>query len=201
MARSFRTQQPVAAAKRREVQVPRIVTRRPRRGDRHPISARALRGILQREVPIEYLNGLERIELRPRTSAVVGDPFGCYLRDERVIILYSLPLQWTWDLDVSMSLLKSMYRFFAEIEECDAGLTITWPAPEVLSMWFFIEVLAHELGHHYRNQYRIRRGSNRHRRHEEFVADLHSARFNDALRRRSRAQRRRPSSPAQTSPR
>jgi hypothetical protein len=45
---------------------------------------------------------------------------------------------------------------------------------------------AHELGHHYRNQYRIRRGSERHRHHEELVAELHSERFYDALRRKLR---------------
>jgi len=196
MARSYRTQQPEAAAKRRltpaedgTIRLPRIVSRRPTRGDRHPISAGALRNILGREVPIEYLNGLARIELRPRPSDV-GEPFGCYLRDERAIILYSLPLQWTWYTPAPDALLRSMRRFYAAVDEDTYATTISWPAPEVLGLWFFVEVLAHELGHHYRNQYRIRRGNARHRRHEEFVAEMHSARFHDALRRKLRARRR-----------
>jgi hypothetical protein len=53
--------------------------------------------------------------------------------------------------------------------------------PEVLGVWYFVDVFAHELGHHYRNQYRARRNSTRGRKHEEFVADLHSARFYDAV--------------------
>jgi hypothetical protein len=60
-------------------------------------------------------------------------------------------------------------------------MRVSWPAPEVQSLWFFVEVLAHELGHHYQRQYRIRRGSDRARRHEEFVAGLHSEKFYQAF--------------------
>lgn len=101
MARSFRTQQPEAAARRRlrresdgSTELPRVVWSRPRNGDRHPLSAAVIRQILQRDVPIEYLNGLARIELRAR-SAEVGQPYAWYLPGERTILLYSLPLEWT----------------------------------------------------------------------------------------------------------
>lgn len=188
MAKSFRTQQPEAAAKRRlartddgAIVLPRIVTRKPRPGDVHPISAPALRGVLRRETPVEYLNGLARIELRPRASNEVGAPFAFYLRDEKAIILYSLPMCWTWRERCSDSVLDGITRFYANVDEQESAMTVTWPAAEVLAMWFYVEVFAHELGHHYRNQYRIRRGSGRHRRHEEYVADLHSARFYDAF--------------------
>lgn len=188
MSRSFRTQQPEAAARRRvprdeagQVVLPRIVTRRPRRGDLHPIPARALRNILRTEVPLEYLNGLERIELRPRLTAEVGDPFGMYERAEKMIVLYSLPMQWTWTTPVSRGMLREMRRFHARIDLDLDGIHVSWPAPEALLMWFFIEVLAHELGHHYRHQYRIRRGGNRARRHEEYVAEIHSDRFFDRM--------------------
>lgn len=180
------------AAKRRlrvesdgSVALPRIVVRRPRHGDVHPITARSLRGVLKRDVPIEYLNGLSRIELRPR-QGVVGDPFACYLPDEKTIILYSLPTQWTWDYDPPEDLLAKMYRFFAVMSLTDEGLTIRWPEREVLALWYFVEVLAHELGHHYRTQYRIRRGSRKHKLHEEFVASLHSERFFAEIRKRYR---------------
>jgi hypothetical protein len=182
------------AAKRRldvgpdgSVALPRIVVRRPRRGDIHPISAASLRGVLKREVPIEYLNGLTRIELRPR-QGIVGDPFACYLPDEKAIILYSLPMEWTWDYVPPTDLIAKMFRFFALIEQTDDGLNIRWPAREVFGLWFFVAVVAHELAHHYRRQYRIRRGSLRDRRYEEFVAELHSERFFAALRKRYKRQ-------------
>ena len=196
MSNSFRTQKPAAAARRRLrrdeeglVVLPRIVSRRPRRGDHHPLSAQTLRRVLRREVPVEYLNGLKRIELRPRVSDVVGEPFACYLKGEKVIILYSLPRSWSWSSQVSADLIDKMRRFFAVITECPAGVQVEWPAAEVLSMWYFVEVFAHELGHHYRTQYRIRRGSSRRRRHEEFVAELHSGRFYNALLARIRTRR------------
>jgi hypothetical protein len=188
VSRSLRTQQPEAAARRRvprdeagEIVLPRIVVRRPRRGEIHPLPARALRKILRREVPIEYLNGLERIELRPRIANEVGDPFGMYLRAEKTIVLYSLPLEWTWERGVPRSLIAGMRRFYAQVEETPSEVHVRWPAAEVLLMWFFIEVFAHELGHHYRYQYRIRRGSGAARRHEEFIADTHTARFYGAM--------------------
>lgn len=187
MARSFRTQQPEAAARRRlrrdpdgSIELPRIVWRRPRSGDRHPLSAAVIRKVLQREVPIEYLNGLARIELRPR-SADVGQPYAWYLPDERTILLYSLPLEWTWEGRPSQSSMQSMLRFYADLTETPTGLRVSWPAPEVQSLWFFVEVLAHELGHHHQRQYRIRRGSDRARRHEEFVSGLHSEKFYQAF--------------------
>jgi hypothetical protein len=187
VARSFRTQQPEAAANRRlrrdadgAIELPRVVWRRPRSGDRHPLSAAVIRKIMERDVPVAYLNGLARIELRPR-PANVGAPFGCYLPDERMIILYSLPLEWTWVGWPSRSTVKSMLRFYADITDTETGVHVSWPVAEVQSLWFFVEVLAHELGHHYQRQYRIRRGSDRARRHEEYVAALHSDRFHESF--------------------
>jgi hypothetical protein len=188
MARSFRDQKPAVAAQRRlerddagEIVLPRIVVRRPRRGDVHPLPARALRYLMRREIPAEYLLGLTRIELRPRPTEVVGQPYGYYTPDEKAIILYSLPMAWAWRSKPKDSTLASMRRFFAFIDESGPGAFVMWPGVEVLSVWFFIDVLAHELAHHHRTQYRIRRGGAMRRRQEEALADLHSARFYDAL--------------------
>ena len=188
MSRSYRTEKPRVAAERKlerapdgKIILPRIVVRRPSRGDIHPLSARALRNVMRHEVPAEYLYGIDRIELRPRPSEWIGKPFASYLPGEKAIILYSLPMAWMYEKRPEEAFLARMQRFFAFVTEHNSATWVVWPGPEVLAVWYFIEVLAHELGHHFRNQYRIRRGSARGRRHEEFVADLHSARFYEAL--------------------
>lgn len=193
MAKSYRTQQPAAAAKRRialdaegEPVLPRIIERKPMPGDCHPITASSLRRVLKREVPLAYLHGLDRIELRPRSSNEVGAPFALYRRPEKSIILYSLPLEWFWKSFPSVKLLAGMQRFFAEVEVSQAGVRVTWPARELLSLWYYIEVLAHELGHHYRWQNRGRRGNPGLSAHEEFVAEVHSHRFYLTFRKRLR---------------
>jgi hypothetical protein len=184
MARSYRTQQPAAAARRHATLdaegapiLPRIIERKPLPGDIHPVSAAALRRVLKREVPLAYLHGLSRIELRPRSSPEVGKPFAVYRRAEKSIILYSLPLEWFWSSFPSFKLLAGMRRFFAKIDASPQGVQVTWPARELLSLWYYIEVLAHELGHHYRWQNRGRRGGVSVTAHEELVAEIHSHRF------------------------
>jgi hypothetical protein len=184
MARSYRTEQPAAAARRRvkldeegAPVLPRIIERKPLPGDIHPVSAAMLRRVLKREVPLAYVHGLSRIELRPRSSLVVGKPFALYRRAEKSIIHYSLPLQWSWKFFPSVKLAAEMQRFFAELDVSPQGVQVTWPAREVLSLWYYIEVLAHELGHHYRWQNRGRRGGGSFTAHEEFVAEIHSHRF------------------------
>ncbi|HEX4965370.1 MAG TPA: hypothetical protein VF173_31460 [Thermoanaerobaculia bacterium] len=184
MSKSYRTQQPAAAAKRRIALdkegapvLPRIVERRPLPGDCHPVPAALLRRILKREVPLAYLLGLNRIELRPRSNNQIGKPFGQYRSSDKSIILYSLPLSWSWDFFPSVKLLAKMQNFFAKVDASPQGVQVTWPAREVLAMWFYIEVLGHELGHHYRWQNRVRRGGGGSQAHEEFMAEIHSHRF------------------------
>ena len=194
MARSFRTEKPgVAAARRLEPEdgghhpLLRIVERRPRVGDQHPLSARALRNALK-EVPGEYLYGLARIELRARQAAA-GNPFAVYWPDEKAIILYSLPPQWLWPSGVLNSrLARRMRSFFAVLSPTPGGLQVAWRARWCLALWFYTEVLAHELGHHYRHQYRYRRRAARWSE-EEFIAMLHSNRSFGRLRLKLRARR------------
>ena len=95
MARSYQTEKPSVLARYRiprdrdnRFVYPRVIARRPSPGDVHPLSKQALSGIL-RQTPIEYLYGLKRIELRPRRNNKIGEPFGCYLPDEKTIWLYS----------------------------------------------------------------------------------------------------------------
>lgn len=49
-----------------------------------------------------------------------------------------------------------------------------------MSVWFYCEVFAHELGHHFRNQYRYKRKRAEIIK-EELVADLHARRFKESL--------------------
>ncbi|HYR28527.1 MAG TPA: hypothetical protein VEU30_08680 [Thermoanaerobaculia bacterium] len=193
MSRSFRTEKPRFVAQRHlertadgEVVLPRIVARRPAPGDGHPLTASMLRAVMRREIPPEYLHGLSRIELRPRTDGSIGVPFGCYLRDEKAILLYSLPEAWVWDEPPDDHVIQGMQRFFAYIGHDAPRVRVRWPDPVALSMWYFIEVFAHELGHHYSHRYRGRRGGAKSRRHDEFLAELHSTRFYERLVRKLR---------------
>ena len=159
MARTFRTQKRAHLAERRisrtrtgEVRYPRVVQRTPRDGDSHPADRRFVANLL-RLVPVEYLYGLKRIELRARQSEEVGKPFGLYLPDEKTIILYSLPMEWSWKgISPRSRLVLSMRRFFAEIRHDDGVLHIRWPEAGSRSVWFYSKVLSH----HHRNQYRAR---------------------------------------------
>jgi len=69
---------------------PRIVERRPRPGDVHPLAYGYLSALLNYQ-RVDYVYGLRKIELRPRVSSQVGDPYGFYRRSERLIVLYSVP--------------------------------------------------------------------------------------------------------------
>jgi len=145
-----------------------------------------LRFLLGTQVPVEYLYGLSRIELRARKSEEVGRPFGSYLVDEKAILLYSLPIQWVWQPTLSAEARSSLRGFLAEVTDSDKGTLITWHSEIFLGLWFFVTVFAHELGHHYGNQYRSRRSLAMARRHEEWLANLHSKRFFMQMRRRAR---------------
>ena len=66
---------------------------------------------------------------------------------------------------------------------------MTWPAPEVLGLWFFHDVVTHELGHHYVEQYSTRRKRPASVAAHEVVAELHSYRLSVDWFRRVRAAR------------
>ena len=55
-----------------------------------------------------------------------------------------------------------------------------------MSLWFFLEVLAHELGHHHVEHYRAKNSRVGGWNHEEFIADLHALRIRRAEFRRFR---------------
>jgi hypothetical protein len=195
MARSYRSMQPEALATRTVERaggrfLPRIVEREPRLGDVHPLPSGVLRRFLG-WVPLAYLHSLRRIELRPRVSERVGRPFGLYDPSERMIILYSLPLSWTWPgFKRSSLLLRGMRAIGAAISVEASTVTVTWPSPERLGAWFWREILVHELSHHYRQAFRGRRGKHGSGA-EEIMATVYGDRLVRDIRRQMRMQRER----------
>jgi hypothetical protein len=156
-----------------ELSLPRIIVRKPRRGDIHPLPKSILVRLLK-HVPVEYIYGLSRIELRARQGKI-GDPFGAYGRDEKAIILYSLPKLWVVDL-MSERGQEDLEAYHAKVSRQGRQWHVYWPADAGLALWFFNEVFAHELGHHFAEQYKKKRGRIRGVRFREMNADLRSFR-------------------------
>lgn len=194
MSRSYRSQKESVTAERRiartadgSPQLPRIIERAPAPGDSHPIPKRVLRHFLER-VPVEFIYGLSRIELRARELPLIGAPFGSYWVGERAIVLYSLPPTFQCR-SLTADFRRSLNRFHAKVESHSEGFTISWPEPAIMSLWFYSFVFTHELGHHFVEQYKTKNSRIRSRNAEELVADLHAERFTDELFKAFRKQR------------
>jgi len=186
MSRSYRSQKESVTADRRIQRtadgtpvLPRIIERAPAPGDLHPLPKRVLRTLLQR-VPVEYIYGLYRIELRARDLPLIGSPFAWYWVSERAIVLYSLPpvLRFRW---LSTEFRRSLNRFHADIQSDGKAFTVSWREPDNMSLWFYSYVFTHELGHHFVEQYKTKNSRIQSRNAEELVADLHAKRFTDEL--------------------
>lgn len=158
------------------VWLPRIVVRRPAPGDIHPLPKGVLAGALRLDVPVEYIYGLNRIELRAREGNRIGEPFAAYRKDEKAIILYSLPVVWVVP-SMPVSNRKSLEAYWAEVVRKDKEWQVSWPSKACLAWWYFHEVVTHELGHHFAEQYKKKRGKIRGLRYRELNADLHSSRL------------------------
>ena len=166
MSRSTRAPRPAATA------FPRVVARKPRRGDVHPLSPTAIRAFL-RALPAAQLHGLRRVELRARVSDV-GDPFALYRREERDIIVYSVPPGEWWMSAIDRACARELERVGARVVRHRHGVSIHVDERAVHE--FFRDVLAHELGHHVRNHTVARYPRVARTVDEEAVADLHARR-------------------------
>jgi hypothetical protein len=158
------------------VWLPRIIVRRPALGDIHPLPRAVLAGALRREVPVEYIYGLDRFELRAREGNRIGRPFAKYWEDEKAIILYSLPMQWVVD-SMPVGHRKKLEVWGAEVLQNGSKWQVNWPFRAALGIWYFTEVLTHELGHHFAEQYKKKRGKIRSHKFNELNANLHSFRL------------------------
>lgn len=158
MSRSYRTRPKNIIAKERmprdkdrQIIFPRIIVRKPRPGDIHPINRGGIAKAFDK-LPIDYFYGLKEIELRARPREI-GKPFGKYSRSSKKIILYSVPeKQWKIS-NPSEGLIDALNRYKAKIIKTENGIIVEWEADFLLFM-FFLSILFHELGHHYVNQYK-----------------------------------------------
>lgn len=148
-------------------------------GDVHPLDREDITHVLHM-LPFLYIAGLKRIELRPRKSDRIGEPFGCYWRNERAVILYSLPKVWRLE-GASAGFLRSLALFDAEHHDRRDHVVVSWPKPGSMSLWYYTHVLAHELIHHYLGQYREDDGLADDTDHVALARTLHGADYMDML--------------------
>ena len=129
-----------------------------------------------RFVPLEYLYGLNQIELRPRVDDV-GQPYGFYSPSEKLIVLYSAPTAWELgSASEEASLLGTIMVYKdhgAEVKREQDKLMVHWPDPVGLEKLYFWHVFLHELGHHYSNQWKRRRKRPPWGQYQEIIAELH----------------------------
>ncbi|HXU71614.1 MAG TPA: hypothetical protein VN947_19910 [Polyangia bacterium] len=157
--------------------LPRVVARKPRHGDVHALSPAQIRTVLA-ALPAEHLRHLRRIELRARVDDV-GDPFALYRREERDILLYSLPPGEWWMSALDRAIARELRRAGARIVRHRHGVSVHFTDGDMAL--FMRDVLAHEIGHHVRNQI-ARYPRTARTADEEAVADLHARRTRTRLR-------------------
>lgn len=158
---------------------PEIVEESPAPGDVHPLDKGDVARIL-RMLPFIHIAGLRRIELRARKGERIGEPFGCYWREEKAIILHSLPEVWRLEC-MGADFLRSLALADAEIEERQDCVLVTWPEPGSMSLWYYSYVFAHELIHHYLEQYREDDSAPTAEDHVQLAGALHGANYMDVL--------------------
>lgn len=195
MSRSRNTEKESVRAERRISRtkdgllcLPRIIVRRPAPGDIHPLPRAVLVGALRLDIPTHYIYGLNRIELRARKGNSIGQPFAEYWKDEKAIILYSLPMQWVVD-SITMSRREDLKAWGAEVLRRGNEWEVNWPSEVELGIWYFSEVLTHEFGHHFVEQYKKKRGKIRGHKFRELNANLHSLRLSREFFKRFRKRR------------
>jgi hypothetical protein len=153
--------------------LPRIVNRKPRTGDVHPLTRDQIRYYLLL-VPPAYIYGLEAVELRPRKDAV-GCPYGLYSEGEKRIWLYSCPArEWRFSEEIWPGH-KAVLSYGAKMvtsQNAGKDVVVEWNDPVDIEL-LFVDALLHELGHHYVNQYKSSRGRPATRSRNEAVANLH----------------------------
>ena len=185
MSKSFRTQPTRIIARKRvkrnasgDIEYPRIVFQKPRPGDIHPIDKKLIRSILHR-IPVEYVCGLKKVELRSRKNKKIGEPYGFYRYSERMIVLYSVPSD-AWVLDgFSPQWRKAFRTWGVKLEKQGETFYGTWEGSKLRH--FFCAVFCHELGHHYTFQYDSKNKLMPHKTTNENLADLHGSRILTAI--------------------
>lgn len=187
MSRSYKTEPRGKIAWRRmpqdkegEFVFPRVIVRKPKEGDFHPLSSKDMKVAFEK-LPLEYFYGLKEIELRARSKNVLDQPLGKYSTRDKKIILYSVPCgQWKVS-KISAGMRQDFTRYRAKISKCDDGFAVEWEQKVGLILFFLIEVFFHELGHHYVHQYKCKRKPPIDIGLNEWLADLHVGRLKDEV--------------------
>lgn len=153
MARSRNTQP--KQYKLKEKVYPRIIVRKPKNGDIHPLSKSAILDILE-EIPAEYIYKLRSIELRARVSEPIG-LLSRYHSDAGKIILYSQPEEFAGDFNC---FLQVCYMRYSGIKYPDFypgrdSISFKWTESDLKE--FTIGNLFYELANHLREINRTRR--------------------------------------------
>lgn len=157
--------------------LPRVVERRPRPGDIHPLDRKHL-ALFLRYQPTDYLYGLKQVELRPRLTEEIGRPFGYYSPSEKAIVLYSVPAQeWHFPAPGPRAVAQFVACGATVTEEEGGSVRVCWTDPIDAAYFLYREVLLHELGHHYDYQYRHKRKYPSGRIYEETSANRHAMRL------------------------
>jgi hypothetical protein len=133
---------------------PRIIIRKPRPGDIHPLN-RKLITFAYKKLPLEYFYGLKEIELRARTDAV-SKPFAKYSIYAKKIIMYSVPKEQWYIEDAPRPLIAALRRYSAKVRKFEDGIIVEWEEDFLLFM-FYLSIFFHELGHHYLFQYKCKK--------------------------------------------
>ena len=141
MSRSYRTRPKYILAQERmprnkqgKIIFPRIVVRKPRHGDIHPMSKEMIARAFDK-LPIEYFYGLKEIELRARPGNI-GKPFGKYSRYAKKIILYSVPEK-RWDItNPADGFISALRRYQAKISNVKGGIIVEWEEDFLLFMFY-----------------------------------------------------------------
>lgn len=144
--------------KNNKIILPRVVERICLKTDFYPFGKHLIAKLLK-IIPREYIYGLKRIELRPRPNSDIGNPYGIYWLDEKIVILYSVPKGiWEYSNQLSQGWQDLFELHDARIlKENESKIQVVWEKNVDLAYFIYKEVLLHELGHHYENQYKTKR--------------------------------------------
>lgn len=129
----------------------RIIVKKPRIGDIHPISKTEILEYLE-ALPPEYLYHLKTIELLPRVHEP-GQPYGNYISAEKRIVLYSHPLrvEYNWVYGFAFDLAEKEGLPVPSIISIDKQKFFMEWKPEVLKTQYLEHVLKFELDNHFNN--------------------------------------------------
>ena len=151
MSRSRNTEKiEIKAENKFDIESIKIIQRNPKKDDIHPLNKLDIKKFLL-NIPSKYVYKLKVIELRPREGEP-GKPWGQYRPSDSKIILYSHPLKTEDGSDYALNMAFASNRsisLLADLEEIDGKWFSVW-SKEMLLL-FYIEILAHEIGHHYYN--------------------------------------------------